>query len=569
MNNAEQTLVALEKKQYSLKEKIFFFTSLAALLAAFASVIYYILGPSQGYFHSDCTDSLYWANASLESGMLIADNYRYAAILPFSANLWMMPLIKIFGFGMTAQLISMVIFTAIYLASEMWLFRSLRFSWTMTFTSSAIMLMLLSSSVKLREIMWDHVIYYSLAIVFFNCLIALTVSLFRSWERYRAEKGKRTLRHLIIYASLLCLASMLIATDGLPVIAMTSLPIFLAIATEVFLESRERFICINNTAKLGSALCIALFSAIGFALLQLLKGDVIADYTNIYTQFSPTENWVDHALLFPTHLLTLIGYNTENSDMASLTGIINMLTVGILALLLITPIIALCFYKKLKRTETKLTLLSHAFLFAILLFLFICGNISNANWRLVPLVGTSGIATLSVINELLVAHKDKKAENAKSGSLPLRTATLVLAILSVFSATTFFKIVKMPADYGRDNTVHRLSAFLEENGLEYGYATFWNSQAITVISDSRVKCREILVSSTDGAKTDYYQSSHDWYEPQEGVEQYFVLLSSSEYKKVIRSASWADWELNQLSSVLSAPDGYLVFVFNGYLEGIK
>ena len=569
MNNTAQAIGALEKKQYYLKEKIFFFTSLAALLAAFASVIYYILGPSQGYFHSDCTDSLYWANASLESGMLIADNYRYAAILPFSANLWMMPLIKIFGFGMTAQLISMVIFTAIYLASEMWLFRSLRFSWTMTFTSSAIMLMLLSSSVKLREIMWEHVIYYSLAIVFFNCLIALTVSLFRSWERYRAEKGKRTLRNLIIYAALLCLASMLIATDGLPVIAMTSLPIFLAIATEVFLESRERFICINNTAKLGSALCIALFSAIGFALLQLLKGDVIADYTNIYTQFSPAENWVDHALLLPTHLLTLIGYNTENSDMASLSGIINMLTVGILALLIITPIIALCFYKKIKRTETKLTLLSHAFLFAILLFLFICGNISNANWRLVPLVGTSGIATLSVINELLVAHKDKKAENAKSGSLPLRTAALVLAILSVFSATTFFKIVKMPADYGRDNTVHRLSAFLEENGLEYGYATFWNSQAITVISDSRVKCREILVSSANGAKTDYYQSSHAWYEPQEGIEQYFVLLSSNEYKKVTKSASWALWEANQLSSVLSAPDGYLVFVFNGYLEGIK
>ena len=35
-----------------------------AALISLATVIYYIIGPAKGFFHSDCTDTLYWAEAS-------------------------------------------------------------------------------------------------------------------------------------------------------------------------------------------------------------------------------------------------------------------------------------------------------------------------------------------------------------------------------------------------------------------------------------------------------------------------------------------------------------------------
>ncbi len=553
----------------TLKDKIFFFSSLALLICAFAAIIYYICGPSRGYLHSDCTDSLYWANASIESGRLIADNFRYAALLPFSANLWMIPLIKIFGFGMTAQTVSMVIFAALYLASQIWLFRSLRFSWTMSFTSSALLLMLLSSSTKLREIMWEHVIYYSLAIVFFNCLIALSLSLIRAWESYKNGTDAKAKTSLIVYAVLLAVASACISTNGLPIIVMTTLPVCLGIAAELIFDTKNKLFCKNNLAKLGSVAGIAIFSAIGFALLQLLKGGVVADYTNIYSQFSLSKDWWEHIFLFPTDLLTLMGFTDTAAKFTSLDGILAFLTIVVTLLILLVPTVALFFYKRIKNAGTRIVLLSHTILFAVLLFMFIFGNISNANWRLVPLLGSGAIATLCVANELLVAYKESKREGAQINEMPLRICALTLAVLALFSSFTFVKIAKMPVDYGRDNTLHQLTALLEENELEYGYATFWNSQAITLLSDERVKCREILATATKGAQTDYYQSSYDWYGPQENVEQYFVLLSKHEYNKVRQNPTWIGWEENQLSRTIEAPDGYIIFVFNGYLEGIK
>ena len=36
------------------------------IIAALYLALYYIYGPGEGYFHSDCTDTLYWANAAIE-----------------------------------------------------------------------------------------------------------------------------------------------------------------------------------------------------------------------------------------------------------------------------------------------------------------------------------------------------------------------------------------------------------------------------------------------------------------------------------------------------------------------
>ena len=117
----------------------------------------------------------------------------------------------------------------------------------------------------------------------------------------------------------------------------------------------------------------------------------------------------------------------------------------------------------------------------------------------------------------------------------------------------------MPKDYGRDNDLHLLAQKLEEEGLTYGYATFWRSQAITLLSDSKVKTREILVEK-DGIETDKYQSQGAWYEDQEGVSEYFVLLSHSELTTVQRSDFWKAIQKHCGTRVIHY-EGYYIFVF--------
>jgi hypothetical protein len=87
--------------------------------AVFLPVIYFICGPMEGYLHADFTDTIYWANASLESGKIFDPEFRYAALLPFSANLWFTPLIAVFGVSMTTQVIGMSIFAVIF-ALSLW-----------------------------------------------------------------------------------------------------------------------------------------------------------------------------------------------------------------------------------------------------------------------------------------------------------------------------------------------------------------------------------------------------------------------------------------------------------------
>jgi hypothetical protein len=119
----------------------------------------------------------------------------------------------------------------------------------------------------------------------------------------------------------------------------------------------------------------------------------------------------------------------------------------------------------------------------------------------------------------------------------------------------------MPKDYGKDNAHHKLVEFLEKEGLEYGYAEFWTAQATTVISDSKVKVRPITISRADSIDPYLYQSNANWYKDQEGVEKYFVALSTYEYNSVASTDDWSALISGHYVEKLDC-EGYLIFVFN-------
>ena len=109
----------------------------------------------------------------------------------------------------------------------------------------------------------------------------------------------------------------------------------------------------------------------------------------------------------------------------------------------------------------------------------------------------------------------------------------------------------MPADYGRDNDLHRVAEKLEELDLKYGYAEFWKSQAITVLSDSKVKVRNIQIVNGTIKKYEY-QSEYTWFDDQPDYE--FSLLEE-----------YIDYEF-PFTKVYNI-DGYKVVVLNYNLFG--
>ena len=97
-----------------------------ALLFALAICIDYIVGPAEGYFHSDCTDTILWAQATFDSGKIFNPDFNYAALLPFGASVWLIPLIAVFGMTMKTHVIGMVIFAVLFALSMFLLMKKMK-----------------------------------------------------------------------------------------------------------------------------------------------------------------------------------------------------------------------------------------------------------------------------------------------------------------------------------------------------------------------------------------------------------------------------------------------------------
>ena len=532
---------------------------IVALLPALIAVgfaVYYITGPGEGYFHSDCSDSLYWANASVESGHVFDETYRYAGLLPFSASLWMIPLIQIFGFGMTAHNAAMIIFAVLFAAAIWFCLSSAGFGKGWCGAAVFAVMMGLSSSDKLREILWGHTIYYSMGLILLFASAGFALRLFRALQKKHYVRAG-------IYALVSGLLAAGTATDGMQVIVLSVLPVAAAVIAERLFCGEDKLCSRNSLYALGTVAVLGVGTLIGLKLLAAWKGENIsAGYADAYSGWSDVGIWADNARAFVKQYFSLIGAVPQDlGNLFAKESLASLIRIAVGIVILLVPVIMLCFYKKLSGTGVRVLLWAHFVVTAAILFGWICGKLSGANWRLVPLFGSSLLLCFCGARELCFAGKRARegaCEAAKNANAEeagkdtaagkrvcVRLGALLCAAVLLFGCLSAGEIKKMPADYGQDNYNHRLARFLEDKGLEYGYATFWYCQAITVISESKVRCREVLAERV-GVYSDYYQSSRTWYVNQ-NYGKYFILLSDYEYSIASQSAMWREAQTHVLA----------------------
>lgn len=533
------------------------FAGLVALLTlvCIGLIVGYIVGPMEGYLHADYTDTIYWANASFESGKVFNPDFKYAALLPFSANLWFIPLIALFGVSMKTQVIGMIVFLIVFAASMYFMLRS--FGWSIPWTGVAIIIttLLMSGSDKLREMMWGHVIYYSLALVLF----CLGIGAVKRLSDMKLSINVKSIAAVILTAVLF----VGVATDGFQIIALVTLPCLGSLIAEFICDRKNKLVSMEAIKVYSIGGGILASTLIGMMLLNVWKGDLNADYTNLYSNIAPLDEWWDNLMEFPQKYLSLMGVDHRGSvpifDADTIMILIRM--VAALACLIL-PLILLFNYKKIEEKGTKLLLWGHIILTAATMFGFICGYLSggaSTNWRITTMTGSGVLTSVATVKFFLDRRKSEE------GIVGARIMALVCALLIMGSAVNAVQISRMPKDHGRDNILHELTEVLEENGLEYGYATFWRSQAITLLSDSRVKTRMILADSTDGIWTDYYQNCYSWYEDVDGVDRYFVLLSDSEDYSASLNDVWEEFKQNNDHEVIEL-GSYVIYIFNRNIE---
>lgn len=495
-------------------------------------LLHYIWGPSKFYMHSDSTDTILWAEMQREAGRAFKPGFTYAALLPFGANLWYVPLLAIGGYTLNTQLLGLSIFLVL-LAGAMWfMFRGLGLCHGGSALVSACCLWLFSGSEKLREIFWGHVIYYSLGLT----LLAFGLGLV-----FRLRRLPYKSPAFIVWGVLFVILSAGAATDGLPVAAIYTLPLAAALVADVFFTSGEERAMEKLRRNALPLLMLAAATAVGFAVLAFLRrGGISAGYANAYSMWSDQGAWRDNIGKFFTEFLTLFGVEVKPGSsipMASVSSIRRAVLVLTALLILILPLVMLCRPKKIRSEETRFLLYTHAFNSGILLFLYVFGRLSIANWRLVPLLGTGMWATAALLWDQLQGLAEKDIRKALASSPVTRTLAVLTALVVTASAFNLLYVSTLhPAGYVKPEIGLNLD-FMKKEKLEYGFATFWNANIYTLLTDSQTKVRDIDVDGNGIHRRDY-QSDRSWYKAQPGVKSYFLLLSEEEFNKLKLSAEW-------------------------------
>ncbi len=555
--------------------------TLLILSVGVGTVLYYIVGPSEYYMTGDSTDSLRWAQASYESGKLISPDFSYAAILPFGGNLVFLPFIAAFGYSVAAQVAGLVLFTLIFVFALWYMATGIGLKSTSAAGLVTVTLLIMSSSAKLREIMWEHIFYYNLGILFFCLGIGLVSRILRDKSAVMADRSSAKLTlavwgaylaaliaslilasyaldsvvsffvviailaalavGLLIFAAvaklgagrlldwvrlvILAVFSMLAATNGLQTLVCFALPVLAGIFAERLFDAETPFLSKKNLRAFGVLATLGAATLVGLKLTERATGGVTAGYQEAYSSWSSMSAWKDNFLGFFNNWFSLMGVSVANGEpLMSAESIINLLRIFGGLVLLAAPVVLLFFWKKLTSHGVRIALIAHFAVSAFIIFAVTFGKLGGANWRLTPMLGTSVILSFVTAVELI---RQKKAAG--------RVGALLLAFLIVLSAPAALEIKDMETDTGDNVAWHTAADFLVAKGLRYGYANFWFAETLTMLSDGQLEVANIRENEPEPQKYEYQLPSDAFDDREDDDAGYFLLLTEGEN---IKMNSW-------------------------------
>lgn len=511
------------------------FIVIFAFLLSAAATINYITNGAKSEFHADCTDTIMWANASYESGHVYDPDFVYACFLPFGVNIFMQPLISMFGLTMKAHVMGMMCFFIVLTTFMILMFRAMKVSLKGSLLCTATFLALTLSSGKLREIFWGHTIYYTLGILFLvigGFLFFHIVNLADKCKSLAAEnkKTKPTFIRLIATVAITGIFVMFTATDGLSALSIFLLPFIAAICAEYFVNGKNTLMSRKTAIIGGFAVMLGIMMVAGIKLNDFWAGDMTAGYAEANSNYSAMNTWIEHIQHMPLAWFELLGVTEmDGKKLYDAEGVINLLRIFCAILIAVLPVVATCFYKKTGDTKTgralRYMIWVHWAVSAIVLSGYVFGTLSAANWRITPVLGSAVLLSVLFIYWAIT-------ECLETSRVAVVLALPVIWVAFMNSVDT----LKMSRDYYSKNYLFGLAEFIEDQGLEYGYATFWNANSLTLVSDSKIKVSDVTIDEGVVHKR-LYQSSSKWYESTPEKTKYFLVLNDAEYQDAVNASS--------------------------------
>ena len=475
-------------------------------------LLWYIFIGYKGQFHSDSAAKVMLAREIYETGTFFPKDWNYVNgdLFIIFGHLVIVPLLSIFTAGYTVHAISSFVFSLIIIYSIWLITKNIELPlWRIL---SILTVFLAGFSGFMAENLFGQVSYGSILLI--SILII-----------YFAMQYLNTGNRIINKWSILLTTILILAYWANPKRALISygLPIVLSLLW-VWSSSNTN---ISKKIYINLFFIIIISSSLGAAANKITMtyvSNVVGISNGVWLPYELIIRNI--GLTFKGLYAQLGGLIMENSPLVSVNGLyggIRLITAS--TLLILIPFSML---KVLKGDSEKLKLFAMYSVFSIVLTLFLqittsipdMGDPIQSSRYLVPGVG---LCTLLV----LMTPVDWRIK-------PPLHAILILFITLMFMSGGYFtyrasgissQILAQPDQLKSDRL--NFINFLKEKNLKYGYASYWNSSSITVLSDESIKIRPIIMQSGIPMPMKHL-SSNRWYYPAAWQGETFLLLTNTD-----------------------------------------
>ncbi len=451
------------------------FRSIAGVLAtvaALALVLRFVWSPAYvEEFSSDTADTLLWAQASADAGWIVDRDFAYGYVIPLGGHLLVWPFLEACGGGVDALRAGMTVFALLLAAAVFSFFRSAGLRAGGSGAATAFVLLALSATVKLREIVYGHILYYSLAALAIALAFALLPDSPGDGDGEAAPAGKSRALRFAAFAAVLVWAS----ANGAPCFLFAVFPVVFAFAAVRALDPAPLTF---RTIRLPLAMAFA--GAAGLALHAVLVRGVPVAYGTFYDTLSPSRAWGPHLLSLTQSWCTLLCDMPGNPRFpaTSAEGLRHSLRLALAVALPVASLGSLMAWRRLA-PRTRLVALSHLAVFAATSFFQVFGNIADGNWRHVPTLFLQLVLVPLLIRDAW-----------RAGVVPRRAA--VLGALTLAAASFLFagRLAHLPGQAAARAAEDRawtgpqsVLTVLRGQNVEAAFCCdFWVANAITALS---------------------------------------------------------------------------------------
>lgn len=500
---------------------------IAVLILNVVGIIYFNFTTYKVFFHSDAAVKNLLAEEIVRTGSLFPKDWTYVHddIFVIFGHLFIIPWLFFVKNGFWLHAVSGIISATLFLGGLWWLTGILKFSklfrlFTLCLFSSGI------SPFLAIENLYGQVSYGVVGYLIFFQL----ATLLRVIEIYPDTKSRSYLLNISIF----CLISFLVYLSNPARAFLTyTFPIVSGIGLVLFSGGQINSDKVRREFKAAWVSFAAVIASVtlGWLCHHWLLNKLTSIASGGKGKFLPLEELGNNLGVIMKSLLLLVGANpVPGASAVSFAGVDHFSRFILLIAVLSIPLV---FLKKRHVTTNgiELRFLAGFFLasFIPVTYLMIFTNLLDG------IEGSRYLVPAFIVGLLfMVGYIENSVKN--NGYQYQSVVLLIALMLTAFSGyTNFVKPLVTKNKNGElviqepTNPQIRLLAYLQSRGLHYGYASYWNANAITILSGADVIIRPVWLDQKM-PRPRYHLSSKNWYTQAAHSGTTFLVVSSAENK---------------------------------------